>query len=81
MEYYLTAFITLISAVLGVAFSIEAVRKETDNRRPSALYMLERSLGLLSAAIIPVCLEAENITSTIYGLRPEALIRLTADEI
>lgn len=59
--YYLVAIITLVSAVLGVAFSINAVGKETDARRTSALYMLARSLALMIVAIIPICYETKNI--------------------
>lgn len=48
--YYLVAIITLVSAVLGVAFSINAVGKERDARRTSALYMLARSSGIINIA-------------------------------
>ena len=33
MDYYIMAFATLLSAVLGLVFSIHTVRKETDEGR------------------------------------------------
>ena len=40
--YYINAYTTLISAVLGVCFSIGAVIAERENSRTNALYMLAR---------------------------------------
>ncbi|MFR8067259.1 MAG: hypothetical protein ACLU5C_10915 [Acutalibacter sp.] len=54
MEYGITAAATLASALLGVAFSLGAVRREQGPARSSALYMLARSLGLTALAAIPV---------------------------
>lgn len=46
---------TLLSAVLGLCFSIGEVRREQGNSRTNALYMFARSLALTGAALIPVC--------------------------
>ena len=59
--YYINAYTTLISAALGVCFSIEAVIKEKGNSRANALYMFARSLALTCAAVIPVCRNAPTI--------------------
>ena len=61
MMYYLTAYTTLLSAVLGLCFSIGAVRTGQGNSRTNALYMFARSLALTCAALIPVCVSAPNI--------------------
>lgn len=53
LKYYLTAYITLLSAVLGFLFSIQAVRKSKNNKL-NALYMLARSLAVVFMAAIPV---------------------------
>lgn len=58
MIYYINAYTTLISATLGVFFSIEAVIKEKGNSRTNALYMFARSLALTCTAFIPVCRNA-----------------------
>ena len=47
--YYINAYTTLISAVLGVCFSIGAVIAERENSRTNALYMLARSFALACA--------------------------------
>ena len=54
LKYYLTAYITLLSAVLGFLFSIQAVRKSENNNKLNALYMLARSLAVIFMAAIPV---------------------------
>lgn len=59
--YYINAYTTLISAALGVCFSIEAVIKEKGNSQTNALYMFARSLALTYAAVIPVCRNAPTI--------------------
>lgn len=59
--YYINAYTTLISAVLGVCFSIGAVIAERETNRTNALYMLARSLALACAAAIPVCKNAPTI--------------------
>lgn len=58
--YYINAYTTLISAALGVFFSI-AIIKEKGNSRTNALYMFARSLALTCAAAIPVCRNAPTI--------------------
>ena len=55
MVYYFTACTTLLSAVLGLCFSIGEVRREQGNSRTNALYMFARSLALTGVALIPVC--------------------------
>ena len=62
--YYINAYTTLISAALGVCFSIEAVIKEKGSSQTNALYMFARSLALTCAAVIPVCRNAP----TIFGI-------------
>lgn len=61
LEYHLTEIITLISAALGVGFSIGAVKKEKADKRLNSLYMLARSLALLFIAAIPLFMEAERL--------------------
>ena len=61
MIYYINAYTTLISAVLGVCFSIGAIIKETGNSRTNAFYMFARSLALTCAAAIPVFINAPTI--------------------
>ena len=59
--YYINAYTTLISAALGICFSIAAVIKEKGNSRINALYMFARSLALACVAVIPVCRNAPTI--------------------
>lgn len=59
--YYINAYTTLISAVLGVCFSIGAVIAERETSRTYALYMFARSLALTCAAVIPICRNAPTI--------------------
>lgn len=59
--YYINAYTTLISAVLGVCFSIGAVIAETETSRTNALYMFARSLALTCAAVIPIFRNAPTI--------------------
>lgn len=59
--YNINAYTTLISAALGVFFSIWAVIKEKGNSRTNALYMFARSLALTCASVIPVCRDASTI--------------------
>lgn len=61
MVYYFTACTTLLSAALGLCFSIGKVRREQGNSRTNALYMFARSLALTGAALIPVCTGALSI--------------------
>lgn len=59
--YYINAYTTLISATLGVCFSIGAVIAERETSRTNALYMFARSFALACAAAIPVCRNAPTI--------------------
>lgn len=61
MKYYLCAYITLISSILGVGFSIGAIVGEKGKHKENALYMFARSIALLGIAIIPICIEAKNL--------------------
>ena len=67
MEYGITAAATLASALLGVAFSLGAVRREQGPARSSALYMLARSLGLTALATIPVWRHSVGILAAATG--------------
>lgn len=67
MEYYISAGVTLISAVLGTAFSIGAVVKGRGKDRENALYMFARSLALVGIALIPVFMEVNEILILITG--------------
>ena len=64
MIYYINAYTTLVSAALGVCFSIGAVIKGKGNNRTNALYMFVRSLALTSTrikrAVLSISLSAEN---------------------
>lgn len=66
--YYINAYTTLISAVLGVCFSIRAVIAERKTSRTNALYMFARSLALACAAAIPVCRNAPAILFVVTGI-------------
>lgn len=68
MEYGITAAATLASALLGVAFSLGAVRREQGPARSSALYMLARSLGLTALAAIPVRRHSVGILAAATGV-------------
>ncbi len=65
MIYYINAYTTLISAALGICFSIGAVIKEKGNSQTNALYMFARSLALTCAAVIPVCRNAPTILTVV----------------
>lgn len=68
MIYYITAYTTLISAILGVCFSIGAVMEERGTSRTNVLYMSARSLALACAAAIPVFRNAPAILSVVTGI-------------
>lgn len=53
MLYYVTAYTTLISAVLGLVFSLNTARREKGSRE-NALYLSARSLALLCISLIPI---------------------------
>lgn len=46
MGYYLRAGITLLSALLGVSFSVAATMNERNTSRINAFYMFAKSLAL-----------------------------------
>lgn len=66
--YYINTYTTLISAVLGVCFSIGAVIAERETSRTNALYMFARSFALACVAIIPVCRNAPAILFVVTGI-------------
>ena len=67
MEYGITAAATLASALLGVAFSLGAVRREQGPARSSALYMLARSLGLSLLAAVPCLFHSSALLAAVTG--------------
>ena len=46
MVYYLTACITSLSAFLGLAFSIYAIKNSDNQEKTNALYMFARSMAI-----------------------------------
>lgn len=58
MIYYMSAYTTLISAALGVCFSIRAIITEKESSWTNALYMFARSLALMCGALVPICINA-----------------------
>lgn len=67
MKYYLIASITLLSAVLGLLFSIQAVRASEKINRLNALYMLARSTAIVLMAVIPLCVKTSGFLIVITG--------------
>lgn len=64
--YYVTAYTTLISAVLGLCFSIQALIAEKRRvPRTNAQYMLARSIALACIAAIPVFTDAPDILGAV----------------
>ena len=53
MAYYLTACITSLSAILGLAFSIYAIKNSKNQEKMNALYMFARSVAIVFISIIP----------------------------
>lgn len=51
--YYLTACITSLSAFLGLAFSIYAIKNSDNQEKTNALYMFARSMAILFISVIP----------------------------
>lgn len=68
MGYYLIAIITLISALLVLLFSVQAVRAGKDVERTNALYMFARSAALLCAAVVPLVVGSDNFLLLITGI-------------
>ena len=67
--YYINAYTTLISAVLGVCFSVGAIMAAKDTSRTNALYMFARSLSLACVAAIPVCRNAPDIEADPHSVQ------------
>lgn len=61
MLYYLTAFINLLSAVLGLHFSIQTVRKETDEEQMNALYWFARSIAFVLLTATPLLKRVDDL--------------------
>jgi len=53
MSYYLTACITSLSAFLGLAFSIYAIKNSENKEKTNALYMFARCVAIVFISIIP----------------------------
>ena len=66
--YYRYPNPTLISAVLGVGFSVGAIMAAKYTSRTNALYMFARSLSLACVAAIPVCRNAPDILFVVTGI-------------
>ena len=61
MLFYLTAYTTLLSAILGLFFSIRAVKKGKSIERTNALYMFARCLALVCISLIPLFTKSTNL--------------------
>ena len=59
--YKINANITLLSALLGLCFSIGAVRSANRDSRTNALYLFARSLALAAVTAAPFCIYAPDI--------------------
>ena len=72
MTYYFAACITILSALLGLIFSIRAAGEgkgnERANERTNALYMFARSLGLLCLAVAPLVIESLPLLALVTGI-------------
>lgn len=53
-HYYVIACTTLLSAILGILFSVKAVREQSGTGKANAPYMFARSVALGGAAAIPI---------------------------
>lgn len=63
--YDFNAYINLVSAVLGVCFSLKAVISEKGNGQVNAMYMFARSPALACASAIPVWVNAPGILTAV----------------
>lgn len=61
MGYYICAGITLLSALLGVGFSVAAIMNERNTSRINDFYMFARSLALACIAVIPLCMVSPKL--------------------
>ncbi len=59
--YYFCAAITLISAVVSLGFSVEAIIKGKENNKINALYTSSRSVALLCVSIVPIFIFSKEI--------------------
>lgn len=70
MAYYLTACITSLSAILGLAFSIYAIKGSKNQEKMNALYMFARSVAIVFLSIIPFFQDSDAllfiITSSMF---------------
>ncbi|CVI65016.1 hypothetical protein NDGK_00056 [Clostridiales bacterium CHKCI001] len=67
MLFYSTAFITLLSAVLGLLFSIQAIIKGKGTERENTLYIFARSIAVLCASTITLIIKSNNLLLVITG--------------
>ena len=59
--YYSCAAITVISALVSLGFSFEAIAKGKDNNNINALYASSRSVALLYVSIVPIFIFSKEI--------------------
>ena len=58
LTFYFTAFITLISAILGATFSIHATIAGENREKEYALYMLARSIAIVWVAVMALIIHS-----------------------
>ena len=68
MLFYLVACIDLISAVLGLLFSIGAVRIGKNAERENALYMFARSTAVVFAAVLTLLFKSNILLMVITSV-------------
>lgn len=68
MLFYLVACIDLISAVLGLLFSIGAVRIGKNAERENALYMFARSTAVVCAAVLTLLFKSNILLMVITSV-------------
>lgn len=61
MEYYICAFVTLISAVLGDVFSVRTILNVKEIDREIILYMFACCITLTFIAVTPILKEDVNL--------------------
>lgn len=67
MIYYVTAVTTVVSAVLGLMFSIQAVRGGKGKERQNALYMMARSAACVVISVVPLLVENFQLLALVTG--------------
>ena len=65
--YLFCSIITLVSAGLGLAFSLAYVVRGTDTARVNALYWAARSAALLGMAVLPCILISSALLGAVTG--------------